>query len=103
MKIKKGDKIKVILGKDRGREGVVEKVYVKSRSVIIKGINIYKKHIKKSETSPKGGVVETNRPLLVSKVMLICPNCKEKTRVGYSYSAKGVKQRVCKKCHKVIK
>ena len=103
MKIKKGDKVKIILGKDRGREGIVEKAYKKSRRVLVKGINTYKKHIKKSENSPKGGIMELNRPLLISKVILICPNCKEITRVGYLYSAKGQKQRICRKCKKIIK
>jgi large subunit ribosomal protein L24 len=103
MKIKKGDQVKVILGKDKGREGVVEKTYAKSNKLLVKEINVYKKHVKKSEAFPKGGIVNVNRPIYASKVMLICPNCKEKTRVSYLEKGKGQKQRICCKCKKVIK
>ncbi len=101
MKIKKGDKVKVIYGKDRGRTGTVERVYKKRMMVLIPGINIYKKHVKKSEEFPQGGVVEVPRPINVSKVMLICPLCKKPTRVGYQIKD-GKKYRVCKSCGKII-
>jgi len=97
MKIKKGDKVKVVTGKDKGREGVVEKVYKKQDKATIPGINIYKKHIKKNEKMPQGGVVELPRPIKISKVQLICPKCGKMTRVGYEVK-KGKKNRVCKKC-----
>ncbi len=103
MKIKKNDQVKVILGKDKGREGVVERTYSKSHHLLVKGMNIYKKHVKKSETFPKGGLVEVPRPIESAKVMLICPNCKTPTRVGYLFDNQQKKQRVCRKCHKVIK
>lgn len=101
MKIKKGDKIRVMAGKDKGREGVVDRVYKKSSKVLIQKINIYKKHIKKSEKMPQGGVVEVSRPLDVSKIMLVCPKCGKVTRVGYRVE-KGKKFRVCKKCESKI-
>ncbi len=97
MKIKKGDKVKVIYGKDKGREGKVERIYKKSGKIVLPGINIYKKHIKKSEKVPQGGIVEIPRPLDVSKVMLICPKCAKLTRVGYE-KVKDRKFRICKKC-----
>lgn len=101
MKIKKKDKVKVIYGKDKGRQGVVEKVYPKTNEVLILGINIYKKHIKKNEKMPQGGKVDLPRPLAVSKVMLICPKCAKPTRVGYKIE-KERKFRVCKKCQSKI-
>lgn len=101
MKIKKGDKVKVIYGKDKGREGVVERVYRKTNKVLIPGINLYKRHIKKNEKMPQGGVVEVPRPLDVSKVMLICSKCNQATRVSYQVE-KGKKWRVCKKCKSKI-
>ncbi len=97
MKIKKGDKVKVIYGKDRGREGKVERVYKNSRRVLIPGINIYKKHVKKSDQFPQGGVVELPRPLDVSKVMFVCPKCKSPARLGYDFKGDR-KVRICKKC-----
>ena len=101
MKIKKGDKVKVIAGRDEGREGVVEKINEKSNTVVIPQINIYKKHIKKNEQMPQGGVVEVPRPLAVSKVMLVCPKCGKITRVGYEING-DKKSRICKKCKSQI-
>jgi large subunit ribosomal protein L24 len=97
MKIKKGDKVKVMAGKDKGRESVVDRVYKKSGRVLIQKINIYKKHIKKSDKMPQGGTVEVPRPLDIAKVMLVCPKCGKTTRVGYKVE-KSKKYRVCKKC-----
>ena len=101
MKILKGDKIKVVYGKDKGREGKVERVYKKQNKVLIEGINIYKKHVKKSEQSPKGGIVEIPRAMDVSKIIVICPKCSKPTRIEIKRE-KGKKQRVCKKCKSII-
>ena len=101
MKIRKGDKVKIIYGKDKGRQGVVERVYLKSNRLLIPGINIYKKHIKKNEKVPQGGKVDLARPIAVSKVMLICPKCTKETRVGFIIS-KTKKWRICKRCESKI-
>ncbi len=101
MKIKKGDKIKVIAGKDKGREGKVEKIYVNSKKILVLGINTYKKHIKKNEKMPQGGRVDLPRPLDLAKVMLICPKCNKPTRIGYRIEKKK-KFRICKKCESKI-
>jgi large subunit ribosomal protein L24 len=97
MKIRKGDKVKVIAGKDKGREGVVERSYVNANTVVIPGINIYKKHIRKNEQMPQGGVVELPRPLDASKVMVICPKCAKAVRLGMEVKGKK-KVRICKNC-----
>jgi len=101
MKIKKGDKVKVIYGKDKGRNGVVEKVYPKSNKVLIANINVYKRHVKKSEQMPKGGIIDVPRPLDVEKVMLVCSKCGKATRVGFRVE-KDKKIRICKKCESKI-
>jgi large subunit ribosomal protein L24 len=101
MKIKKGDKVKVIYGKDKGRTGVVERVYRKDNKVLIPGINLYKRHIKKNEKMPQGGIIEIPRPLDVSKVMLVCPKCGKTTRVGILREGKK-KWRICKSCKSKI-
>lgn len=101
MKVKKGDKVKITVGRDKGRDGVIDKVYVKQNKVLIAGINIYKKHIKKSEKVPQGGVVDLPRPIDVSKLALICPKCNKISKIGYENS-KGKKYRVCKKCESRI-
>lgn len=102
MKLKVGDTIKVQIGKDKGREGKIAKVFLKEDKVLVDGINIYKKHVKAAMTvDKKGGIFELSRPIAVSKVALLCPKCKKTTRIGFKIE-KGVKIRVCKKCKKEI-
>lgn len=88
-------------GKDKGREGKVEKVYKKSNKILIPNINIYKRHVKKSDKMPQGGIVDVPRPLDVAKIMLICPKCGKMTRIGFKVE-KDKKLRVCKKCESKI-
>jgi len=101
MKLKKGDKVQVITGRDKGRKGKIERVYEKSNTVVIPDINMYKKHVKKTEQTPKGGIVEVPRPLNASKVALVCPKCNKVSRIGYEVK-KGTKNRICKKCQSVL-
>ena len=101
MKLKKGDKIKIIAGKDKGKEGAIERVYKKIGRVLVPGLNIYKRHIKKNEKLPQGGVVDIPRPLAVAKVMLICPKCSKVTSVGYVIEQEK-KLRICRKCKSKI-
>ena len=100
-KIRKKDKVRVMTGKDKGREAMVEKVYVKSQTAVLPGINIYKKHIKKNEKMPKGGIVEIPRPISIAKIMLICSKCNQPTRIGWQIN-KNKKLRICKKCKSII-
>lgn len=101
MKIRKNDTVIVIKGKDKGKQGAVERVYDGKNTVLVKAVNVYKKHVKKSEQFPNGGIIEVNRPLSVGNVMLLCPSCKKQTRVGYLVEG-GKKQRLCRKCKKVV-
>lgn len=100
MKLKKGDTIVVTLGKDKGREGRIERVDIKSGKVIVPGVNMYKKHVKPKE-GKAGEIIVLSRPLDVAKVALVCPKCKKPTRVGYELKAKK-KIRICRKCKKEI-
>jgi large subunit ribosomal protein L24 len=101
MKIQKGDQVKVISGKDKGRSGEIIRSLPKSAKVVVKGLNIFKKHIKPSQNR-RGAIVQKERPLSVAKVMLICPSCQKPTRVGYQLSPSKVKSRVCRHCQAVI-
>jgi len=101
MKIKKGDKVKILLGKDRGRIGTVELVLGKSRQVLVGGLNIFKKHSKPRKEGDKGGIIDKSRPLDIAKVVLVCPKCGKTTRVGYQIikgENKKEKRRICLKC-----
>lgn len=100
MKIRKGDKVKLIYGKDRGRISTVEKAFPKKNQVIVAGVNVYKKHVK-PRGEQKGGIIDLVKPLGISKVMLVCPKCDQATRVGYEFEG-GKKFRVCKKCHQRV-
>jgi large subunit ribosomal protein L24 len=103
MKIKKGDQVEVISGNDRGRKGKVLKVLPQEDKVIVKGINVAKKHVKPSEVKgQEGGILKVEKPIKASKVMVICPQCKETTRVGYQVDKNGEKHRVCKKCDSLL-
>jgi large subunit ribosomal protein L24 len=101
MKILKGDKVKILIGKDKGREGEVIKSFPKKSSIVVQGLNIFKKHVKPSQNRP-GSIVEKERPFYISKVALICPECKKTTRVGYKIDKSGTKYRICKKCQAII-
>lgn len=101
MKLKKGDTIIVTAGRDRGRRGKVEKVFPKEGKVLVPGINMYKRHLKRRDEKHPGGIVDLPRPLDVAQVALLCSSCGKPTRVGYIV-AKGEKVRVCRKCGKKI-
>lgn len=100
-KIKKGDQVLVIAGKDKGKTGKVEKVLPQKDKLIIGGVNIIKKHVKASRKNPKGGIIEASAPIFLSNVMLLCPKCHKPTRVGLKVLNK-TKERICKRCQEEI-
>ncbi len=100
-KLKKGDKVKVLLGKDNGKQGSVERVLIKKNLVFVAGVNMYKRHVKKQGTI-EGGIIEIIKPVHISNLALICPNCQKSTRVKFNV-ANGEKLRICTKCKKEIK
>ncbi|KXK11711.1 MAG: 50S ribosomal protein L24 [Microgenomates bacterium OLB23] len=83
MKLRKGDKVRIISGKDKGKEGTIERVYENSNKVLLPGLNMYKKHVRKSDQFPQGGVMDVPRPLDASKVMFVSGTTKKVTRLGY--------------------
>lgn len=98
MKIHKNDTVLVTTGKDSGHQAVVEKVFPAKNMVVVTGVNQYKRHIKKRSKDQPGEIVTLTRPMAVSKVALICPKCKQPTRVGFRIE-KNKKIRVCRKCN----
>lgn len=100
-KIKVGDKVKIMVGKDSGREGSVERILPDQGKVVIPNMNMYKKHVKNLPTGQKGGIFDLARPIDISKVALVCPHCKKTTRVGFKFIAEK-KKRICKKCAREI-
>lgn len=101
MKLKKGDEIIVTMGKDKGRKGKIEKIFPKASTVVVPGVNIYKRHKKRRSEKEAGGIMEVPRPLSLGKVALICPKCGKQTRIGYLVTGKE-KERICRKCGQKI-
>lgn len=95
MKILKGDKVVVIAGKDKGKEGIVQAVYPKVNKVVVEGVNVHKKHKKPTQNNPEGSVVEMYVPIDASNVAIIDPKTKKASRVGYKVE-KGKKVRISK-------
>ncbi|MFJ7973083.1 50S ribosomal protein L24 [Psychrobacillus sp. NPDC096426] len=102
MHVKKGDKVMVISGKDKGKTGVILASFPKKDRVLVEGVNIIKKHMKPNQVNPQGGIVSQEAAIHVSNVMLIDPKTGEPTRVGYKVED-GKKVRVAKKSGEIIK
>ena len=101
MKIKKGDLVLIISGKDRGRKGKVLKAFPKELKILVEGINLKKKHVRPKREGEKGQIVQIPAPVQISNLKVICPKCGKATRVGYQIIDKK-KYRICKKCQKEI-
>jgi large subunit ribosomal protein L24 len=102
IKFKANDTVKVTLGKDKGREGKIEKVFPKEGKALVPGVNMYKKHVKgNAQANQKGGIYDLPRPLSFAKFSLLCPKCKKVTRVGFRLVG-DEKVRICRKCNKEI-
>lgn len=97
MKIRKGDRVQVLSGKDKGRTGVVSRALPKDEKVIVDGINVARKHQKPTRQSQQGGIIDKDMPIHVSNVAIVSPADGKPTRVGYRIDADGKKIRVCKR------
>ena len=102
MKLKVGDKVKVIAGSSKGKEGKITKTFSKENKVIVEGVNIVKKH-KKGNGQETGGILEVEAPIAASNVMIIDPKTKKRTRIGHTTDTKtGKKIRITKKSNEKI-
>jgi large subunit ribosomal protein L24 len=102
--VKKGDKVLILSGTDKGKTGQVLQVLPRSGKIIVEGVSIVKKHMRPTRDNPQGGIFDKEAPISSSKAMLICPRCNKPTRVGHKFLADGQKVRYCKneKCGEVI-
>jgi large subunit ribosomal protein L24 len=101
MKFRKGDSIIVTAGKDKGRKGKVEKTFPKEGKVLVPGVNMYKRHVKKRDEKNPGGIIDKSRPLPTANIALVCPKCSQPTRIGFLLT-KNEKIRICRKCEQAI-
>ena len=102
LRIKKGDNVKVLSGNDKDKVGEILEVIPKQNRIIVKGVNVRKKHVKPRRQGDEGGIISTECPIDSSKVHVVCSKCGKATKVGYS-EEKGEKVRVCKKCGAKLK
>ncbi len=102
MRIKKGDNVQVLSGNDKGKTGEVLEVLPKSDKVIVKGVNVRKKHVKAKRQGDESGIIAVECAIPSSKVNVVCPKCGKPTKIGYSIE-KEEKIRVCKKCGAKLK
>lgn len=107
LKIKKGDQVMVLAGKDKGKKGKVLQTLPKEKAVIVEGVNIVTKHQKPQQSTRATPNTQTGRiqkpaPLTAGKVMLVCPHCGKPTRVGSAIGEQGRRVRTCKKCGELI-
>ena len=102
MRIKKGDNVEVLSGNDKGKKGEVLEVLPKDNKIIVKGVNVRKKHVKPRKQGDEGGIISVECAINSSKVNVVCPKCGKATKVGYS-EEKDKKIRVCKKCGAKLK
>jgi len=93
--------VQILLGKDRGKSGKVERILNKHKKLLVAGVNIYKRHVGKRVTGVEGQTIDIIKPVDLSNVALICPNCNKPTRVGFKIEGQ-TKFRICKKCGKEI-
>jgi large subunit ribosomal protein L24 len=97
LKIRKGDRVRVLSGKDRGKEGEVMRALPSVGKVIVDGVNVAKRHTRPTRATMQGGIIDKDMPVPVSSVAVVCSRCGP-TRIGYRFEDDGRKIRVCKKC-----
>ena len=97
--IRSGDNVEVISGKDKGKRGIVERVQVERQRIVIRGVNLMKRHTKaNTQGNVQGGIVDFNGPIAYSNVQLVCNRCEKKTRVAHQVTEEGVRVMLCRKC-----
>ncbi len=101
IKLKKGDTVKIIAGREEGKSGKVLKVIAKDSKIVVEKLNFIKKH-QRPDARGKGGIVEKEAPLQISNIMFLCNKCNAGVRIGYKTLDDGKKVRICKKCGEIL-
>lgn len=101
MKLRRKDTVIMLAGRDKGKTGEIERILPQTNQVIATGLGMIKRHTKPSTKVPRGGILDITKPIAVSKVALVCPACKQTTRIGYNLNGDN-KERICRKCQAVI-
>jgi large subunit ribosomal protein L24 len=102
LKLRKGDTVHVIKGKDRGKRGRIITLFVERKKALVEGINLLKKHKRRTRDDQQGGIVSIEAPISISNLMFFCKNCNRPSRVGFKIMENKAKARYCKACKEVI-
>jgi large subunit ribosomal protein L24 len=102
LRIKKGDTVQAIKGRDKGKKGKVIEIFAGQKRALVEGINLVKKHKRRTQTDQKGGIVSIEAPITISNLMVVCKSCNHPARVGFKILKDGVKSRFCKSCKEAI-
>lgn len=100
MKVRKGDLVQVLAGKDVGKRGEVTRVLPERQRVIVDGVNVAKRHQRATRATMQGGIIDKDMPVHVSNVAVVCRSCDRPSRVGYRFEPDGTKVRICRRCGK---
>lgn len=101
-KLKKGDRVTVIAGKDKGKTGRVMEVFPKENRCLVERLNLVKRHLRRAKANEQSGIIERESPISMSNLMLFCSKCNRSARVGFRLLQDGSKVRACKKCKEII-
>ena len=102
MRIKKGDKVQIIVGKDKGKKGKVMQILPTKNKLVVEGMNIIIKHSRPRKQNESGQRIQFPSPIDISNVVLVCPKCSKRARIGYKILENKKKVRICRKCREVI-
>ena len=102
MRLRKGDRVYIVSGKDKGKEGKILRRDLAKETIVVENINMVTKSMRPTQKNPKGGLVKLEAPINEAKAMLVCPSCGKPTRVGRAFLDNGKKVRLCKKCGEVV-
>ena len=100
--LKKGDKVLIIIGEDKGKKGKIVRIFPKKMQAVVEGVNFLKKHSKPTQKSPQGGIIKQEGALRISNIRLICNKCDKPTDIRRERIKEGKRVRVCKKCGEII-
>jgi large subunit ribosomal protein L24 len=100
--VKKGDMVRVMAGKEKGKSGKITAIFSDKGRVVVENLNMIKRHTRPSRTNTEGGIIEKEAPLSASNVLLLCGSCNQATRTGMRVLDDGSKVRFCKKCNEIV-
>ena len=101
-RLKKGDTVVLLSGKDKGKSGKILKVWPEDERPLVERINLVKHFERRSQQNQAGGIVEREATLALSKLALLCPKCRKPSRIGWKLSTDGGKQRICRRCQEIV-